>query len=490
MSGPDAVVPDANRARVAFGMDVASFRRLRWTGPREARKGLAVDTLEQLEEQVRALLAAGDADGIRAIMADIRPSEFVDLAADFTPEQVAELLEAIPDEWRPDFLAELHPEQAADYIQTLPLEEAADLLEEMDPDDAADVFAELPDVQAEQILIQMEPDEAAELTELAAFPPESAGGIMTPAFVAISPTLRADQAVVALRKVAEEAETVYYVYVIDEGEQFLGVLPLHRLVLSRPETPVGDLMVRDAVVAHALDDQEAVARLITDYNLLAVPVVDEDHRLIGIVTQDDIADVLEAEATEDIERLGGSSPLDVSYRRAPIGLLVRRRLPWLLFLFIAGAYTSSVLKFFEDISIEVVALSFFIPLLTGTGGNVGSQTVATLVRAMAVDEVQLHDVRWVLIKEATVGVIMGAVMAIVALGRAELLGVGSDVGLVVAITIALICVWAATVAAVLPLVLKKLKVDPAVVSAPVITTLVDGTGLFIYFTTAKLILNV
>ncbi len=449
-----------------------------------------METLEQLEEHVRALLDEKDEVGLRALLAEIRPSEFVDLVNDFSPEQVAELLELINADWRVDFVAELHPEQAADYIQTLPLDEAADLLEEMDPDDAADVFAELPDEQAGQILIEMEPDEAAELSELAAYPPESAGGIMTPAFVAISPTLRADQAVVALRKVAEEAETVYYVYVIEPDERFLGVLPLHRLVLSRPETPVGDLMVRDAVVAHALDDQEQVARLLTDFNLLAVPVVDEEERLIGIVTQDDIADVLEAEATEDIERLGGSSPLDISYRRAPIGLLVRRRLPWLLFLFIAGAYTSSVLKFFEDISVQVVALSFFIPLLTGTGGNVGSQTVATLVRAMAVDEVQLRDVRWVLVKEATVGVIMGAVMAAVALGRAELLGVGADVGLVVAITIALICVWSATVAAVLPLLLKKLRVDPAVVSAPVITTLVDGTGLFIYFTTATMILNV
>jgi magnesium transporter len=439
---------------------------------------------------VRILLREQDAAGIRAVMTDLRPSEFVDLVADFSPEEVATLLEAIDDEWRAELVGELHPEQAADYVQTLPYEDAADLLEEMDPDDAADVFAELPDAEAEQILIQMEPDEAAELSELAGYPPESAGGIMTPAFVAISPTLRSDQAVVALRKVAEEAETIYYVYVIDTQERLLGVLPLHRLVLSRPETPVGDLMVTDTVYSRALDDQEMVARVMTDYNLLAVPVVDEDHRLIGIVTQDDIADVLEAEATEDIERLGGSSPLDVSYRRAPIGLLVRRRLPWLLFLFIAGAYTSSVLKFFEDISTEVVALSFFIPLLTGTGGNVGSQTVATLVRAMAVDEVQLRDVRWVLAKEASVGVIMGVVMALVALGRAELLGVGADIGLVVGITIALICVWAAIVAAVLPLVLKKLRIDPAVVSAPVITTLVDGTGLFIYFTTAKLILNV
>jgi magnesium transporter len=449
-----------------------------------------METVETLQDRARILLAERDRDALTRLLADIRPSEFVDLAAAFDPESVAELLEAIPEEWRADFVAELEPEEAADYIQTLEHGEAADLLEEMDPDDAADIFAEIPREQAEQILIEMEPEEAAELTELVAYPPDTAGGIMTPAFVAVSPDLRADQAVVALRKVAEEAETIYYVYVIDAEEHFLGVLSLHRLVLSPPNTPVGDLMVRSAIRARATDDQEVVARMITDYNLLAIPVVDEEDRLIGIVTQDDIADVLEEEATEDIERLGGSSPLDVSYRRAPVKLLVRRRLPWLLILFLAGAYTSSVLKYFEDVSNEVIALSFFIPLLTGTGGNMGSQTVATLVRAMAVDDVQLRDVRWVLLKEAGVGLLMGGVMALVALGRAELLGVGADVGLVVALTIALICIWSATVAAVLPLLLKKLRVDPAVVSAPLITTLVDGTGLVIYFTTAKLILNV
>jgi magnesium transporter len=181
--------------------------------------------------------------------------------------------------------------------------------------------------------------------------------------------------------------------------------------------------------------------------------------------------------------------LDTPYRLASVQLLVRRRLVWLLLLFVAEAYTGSVLRHYQSETEQVIALSFFVPLLIGTGGNVGSQTVTTLVRAMAVGEVRLRDVRWVMTKELAVGLSMGIVMAVVAFGRAALLNVGSKVGLVVALTIASICVWSAVVAAVLPLVLRKLRVDPAVVSAPLITTVVDGTGLFIYFTIAKVILD-
>jgi len=448
-----------------------------------------VETIDAVQEQARDLLAENRLDELAELLKNLRPSDFVDLAAGFEPQDVGRLLEAIPEEWRHDYVAELEPEEAADYLRTLTQDEAADLLEEMDPDDAADIVGELPDEAAELILVEMEPDEQAELRELIAYPPDTAGGLMTPAFVAISPDLRADQAVTALRKVAEEAETIYYVYVIDKDEHLLGVLSLHNLVLSPSETRVSELMVKSSVKALATDDQEKVAKLITDYNLLAVPVVDFDGKLIGIVTQDDIADVLEEEVTEDIERLGGSSPLDVSYRRATVSLLFRRRIVWLLMLFLAEAYTGTVLRHYEDITAQVIALSFFMPLLIGTGGNVGSQTVTTLVRAMAVGEVQLRDVRWVLLKEVTVAFAMGAVMAVIAFGRAEILHVGSDVALVVSLTIFIICVWAATVAAVLPLVLKKLRVDPAVVSAPMITTLVDGTGLVIYFTIAKAVLG-
>jgi len=437
---------------------------------------------------VRALIRARDRAGVAGLAERVDAVGWADVVPSLSPPEVAALLQWLPDAEVPELLAELDPFQAADILRTLSRHEAADLLEAMAPDDATDVIEELPDAEAEQILVQMEPAEAAELRGLLAYPPDSAGGLMTPAFVAVAPGLRADQAVAALRRVAEEAETVNHVYVVD-GETLLGVLSLHRLVLSRSDTPVRHLMVTDPIRVRADADQETAAHLLTERNLLALPVVDAEDRLLGIITQDDVADVLEEEATEDIERLGGSQPLETPYRLASVPLLFRRRIVWLLALFVAEAYTGTVMRAFEDELDKVVALAFFVPLLIGTGGNVGSQVTTTLVRAMAVGELRLRDIRWVLGKEVTVGLAMGAVMAAAAFGRAELLGVGADVGVVVALTIATICLWSSAVAAMLPLVLRRLRVDPAVVSAPFITTLVDGTGLVIYFTVAKVVLN-
>jgi magnesium transporter len=252
---------------------------------------------------------------------------------------------------------------------------------------------------------------------------------------------------------------------------------------------VTQLVAPTTIRVRADADRETAARLLTDHNLIAIPVVDDEDHLLGIITEDDVADVLEAEATEDIARLGGSQPLNVPYRVSSVPLLFRKRVGWLLLLFVAEAYTGTVLRNFEGELAAVVALSFFIPLLIGTGGNIGSQTVTLIVRAMALNEVSLRDIAWIVFKEARVGLALGAVMAVVGYAQAVLLGMGPVIGPVVATTIVAISVWSATVAAALPLLLRRLGVDPAVVSAPVITTLVDGTGLIIYFEIARLFLR-
>lgn len=444
---------------------------------------------EELISAIKDALAAGDRDRVLTLANESDPSQWPAIMPQLDEAELPLLVSYLPEDELSELLSEIEPIEAAQILGTLSHPQAADLLEAMAPDDATDVIDALPEDQAEQILIQMEPADAAEIRELLAFPPDSAGGIMTPGFVAISPTLRASQAIAALQRVSEEVETMYYVYVVDEQEHLLGVLSLHRLVLTRPDTPVRDLMVTDPARIQASADREAAARLLVDRNLLALPVVDAENRLLGIITQDDVADVLEEEATEDIERLGGSQPLDVPYRFASISLLFRRRILWLLLLFAAEAYTGTVMRHFEGELAQVVALSFFIPLLIGTGGNIGSQVTTTLVRAIAVGEVTLRDVRWVLAKELAVGIILGCVMAVVAYGRSQLLHVGHDVGFVISLTILAICVWSAAVAAILPLIINRLKIDPAVVSAPLITTLVDGTGLVIYFTIAKRLLH-
>jgi magnesium transporter len=359
----------------------------------------------------------------------------------------------------------------------------------MDPDDAADVIDVLPDDAAAEILVRMKPADAAEIRQLSEYEPDSAGGIMTPEYVAVSKDATSAQAIAAIRRLVDEAETVNYVYVVDDERHLLGVLSLYRLLLSPERTPVVELMAPSTVRVRASADQETAARILTDRNLLAIPVVDDDDHLVGIITEDDVADVIEAEATEDIERLGGSQPLNLPYRLASVPLLVRKRVGWLMLLFLAQGYTGTVLRNFEGELAAVVALSFFIPLLIGTGGNVGSQTVTLVVRSMALGEVAMRDLAWLVFKELRVGLVMGAVMGIAAVGQAWFLNVNSNIATAVSISVIAICTWAATVAAALPLILRRLGVDPAVVSAPLISTLVDGTGLIIYFEIARAVLG-
>ena len=442
----------------------------------------------ELVAEVQALIRERAREGVRGLAERIGPSEWADLVPQLEPSEVAVLLQWLPDEEIPLLLEELPPSEAARILRTLTRNEAAALLEEMDPDDAADVVEQLPDREADEILVRMDPGEAAELRELSAYPPDSAGGIMTPAFVAVTRDATAAEATAAIRRLVDSAETVSYVYVIDEERHLLGVLSLYRLLLSPPTTPVVDLIAPTTIRVRATADREVAARLLTDRNLLAIPVVDDDDHLLGIITEDDVADVLLEEAAEDIERLGGSQPLEVPYRLASLPLLVRKRLPWLLLLFVAGAYTGTVMQAFQAELAQAVALAFFIPLLIGTGGNIGSQTVTLIVRSMALGEVTLRDIAWIIWKEIRVGLALGAIMAVIAFGRAVLLGVGNDVSAVVAVAILAISLWSATVAATLPLILRRIGIDPAVVSAPLITTLVDGTGLVIYFETARVML--
>ena len=441
--------------------------------------------------ELRAALERGAAPDL-AVLRGAPAHELADALEELSPLELGLVFTRFGDEALAELVAELDPYDAARLLGKLSRAQAADVLEEMDPDDAADVVEELVPQEAEAILVEMERDEAEDVRELLSYPPDSAAGIMTPEFVSLPPDLTADQALAALRRVAEQAEQIYYAYVTEPGtDRLLGVLSLRNLVLSRPWTPIRELMVTDIARVRADEDQETAARLLDQRNLIALPVVDENDRLLGIITADDAADVLLEEAGEDIERLGGSEPLEEPYLRASVLHLVRKRVPWLMILFLGGAYTASVLEFFSDTLAELVALSFFIPMLIGTGGNVGSQTVTTLVRAMGVGEVDFNDLLRVLRRELMVGLILGFVMGLVAYVRAWTLGqeIGMRIGPVVGLSALLIVVWSATVAAVLPLVLHRLRVDPAVVSAPFITTLVDGTGLFVYFMLARLLIG-
>jgi magnesium transporter len=446
---------------------------------------------EHTVARLREAIASGDRDGavLLADRVDDEDAEAIFEALNAT--ETSALFDLVGDEEFAELIVRLDDEHAADVLEQIPAPDAADVLEELDPDDATDIFGELEPEHSGGILVQMEPEEAQELRELLAYPPETAGGLMTPAFVSMSPTLRADQAIAALRKVAETAETVNYVYVTDPEDHLLGVLSLHRLVLTNQDALVRDLMFTRPITVQANEDQEAAARILTENDLLALPVVDADNRILGIITVDDITEVLEREVTEDIERIGGSAPLSEPYLRAPATLLYRKRIVWLFVLFMAQFLTVSIISRYDSLLADMTVLSFFIPILIGTGGNIGSQTVTTIVRALAIGEIGPQHTMRVLLKEASTGLMLGLTMAVLMFVRAILTnGADSQVGIVVAITVFSIALWAATVGSVLPVILNRLRVDPAVVSAPFISCLVDTTGLIIYFTVAKAVLDI
>ena len=446
-----------------------------------------------LLEAIRAAIEARDADQARLLAGRMLDDDALELLEDLSGRELAHLFAFLGEDSLGVLLARLDHRDAAGILTRMSATQAADILESIGPDDATDivqVINQSDPESVENILVAMEPEEAAEIRELLPYGEETAGGLMTPEFVAVFPELRADETVTALRSVADEIESVQYVYVIDRNEQLLGVLSLHRLVLSAPQTPVGDLMSTDIWSVRADEDQEVAARIVTERSLLALPVVDDDGKLIGIITRDDIDEIIEDEATEDMERLGGSNPLDVPYLRASPILLFRKRIVWLLVLFFAQFITVSIQEGYEDLLAQVTLLAIFIPILIGTGGNVGSQTVSTLIRALAVGEVQTRHILKVIGKEALTGLLLGIVMGGLMFGRALLVGDGStDLALVVGLTILVLTTWAATIGSVLPIILSKLKMDPAVVSAPFISSLVDGTGLILYFTLAKYFLS-
>lgn len=451
---------------------------------------LSAPSSEEIRQPLRLALLRRDAAGMTALAQD-HPRLVAEAVYELSHAELASLFHLLGDERLAEVVATLDSSEAADVLLRLSRAQAADVLEEMAPDDAADVVGELEQPEAESLLVEMEPAEAEDVRELLAYPPDTAGGRMTPEFIAVGPHLTADEAIQTVRTFAEEAETVYHVYVTDPQDRLLGVLPLHSLVLAGQQTPVHRLMIprEDTVTVLADMNQEAGARLFGERRLLALPVVDAADRLLGVITADDVADVVEEEASEDMARMAATSPLEQPYLRTSILEMVRKRIIWLLLLFVGGTLTGSVLRNFEDDVAQVVALTFFIPLLIGSGGNAGSQAVSTVVRALALREVRPQDAGRVFWREASTGILLGLLLGVVGFGRALLWGSGIPLAAVVAVALLAICTWANIIGSLVPLVAERFRIDPTVMSAPLITTLVDATGLFIYFTIARLLLQ-
>ncbi|MEJ8279897.1 magnesium transporter [Pseudonocardia spirodelae] len=384
---------------------------------------------------------------------------------------------------------ELHPLDQQELLAGLREDAVAALVEEMDPDDRARMLGEAPAGVATRVLAGLSPAERSMTAALLGYPEGSAGRAMSPETVAVPVGSTVTEALAVVRRKGAGAETVYTLPVTDAGRRVIGTVSLRDLVLARPGSAVADLVDTGAPRVPATGPAEDAARLMGEANLLALLVVDSEDRLLGLLTIDDAVEIVERADTEDTARQSGATPWSGHYMYVRVTRLARTRAVWLAVLLLAAVLTVNVLQVFEDALEQVTALALFIPLLVGTGGNAGAQAASAAVRAIAVGEVRLADLPAVVWRELRVGLLLGSLLGLLGLAVASLL-VGPQVATVVAVTLVAICGWAATVGATMPLLARRVGIDPAVVSAPLVTTLVDATGLLIYFSVARLVLGV
>jgi magnesium transporter len=381
----------------------------------------------------------------------------------------------------------LHQQELLEGLRDATVRE---LVEDMDPDDRARLVDEMPAKVAKQVLAGLSQRERALTATLLGYPENSAGRVMSPEVVNLKANQTVGDALARLRRIGGSAETIYALPVTDDQRKLVGALGLRDLVLAEPETPIGELMDSEVYSARVDQDQEEVARLIQEADLLALPVVDTENRLVGIVTVDDAMRILEEEQTEDVARAGGAEPLEHPYLSTSVMGLARSRIVWLMILIVAATLTVNVLNAFEQTLQTAVVLTLFIPLVIGTGGNAGSQSATTVTRALAVGEVRPTDVLLVVLREARVGVLLGAMLATIAFLPTYFFVTDKRVAPVVSLTLLSVCTLATLVGSLLPLLARRLGFDPAVMSAPFISTLIDATGLIVYFLIAKVLLGI
>jgi magnesium transporter len=434
------------------------------------------------------LIEVGDVDALHEWLTGAGVLDIADELARLDPEDKALAVRLLPRDRALQVFELLDPSDQQQALEGLRADRVRHLVESMDPDDRARLLDEMPAMVAHRLLSQLSPNERRLTSVLLGYPPESAGRVMSPEFVSLRADLTVEEALAKVRRAGAAAETIYMLPVTDDQRRLVGIVSLKQLVLGDPSHLVSDLMATDIHSARVTDDQESAARLIQEADLLALPVVDSENRIVGVFTVDDAMEVIEAEATEDMAFHGASLPLGRPYIAASAFSIARARATWLLILIVAAALTVNVLQVFESTLEEVVRLALFVPLLIGTGGNSGAQAAVAVIRAMAVDEVRFGDLPRIIWREARVGLMLGLMLAAVSFLPVVAI-FGSDIAIVVSLTLVAICTWATFTGAMLPLLAQRAGVDPAVVSAPLITTLVDATGLVIYFLIARSVLG-
>ncbi len=429
--------------------------------------------------------------------------QFKMAAAEMNEADVASVLEDLDEKEMLSFFRVLPKNIAADVFAYLPIDvqqsmlltftegEAANIIENMYVDDAADLFDEMPANVVTRLLAKTSPETRSTINQLLRYPDSSAGSLMTTEYEALKLHLKVTEAIDKIRRDGIDKETINICYVLDRDRKLLGTVTLRALLLSNPETEVGDIMTENVISVNTLTDQEDVARDFQKYDFSAMPVTDSENRLVGIITVDDIVDILQEEATEDIEKMAAIRPSDMPYSKTGVFETWKKRIPWLLLLMISATFTGMIITHFEDALSTYIVLTSFIPMLMDTGGNAGSQASVSIIRALSLDELDFKDLPATVWKEARVSLLVGATLAVTNFLKLLLIDrVEIKVALVVCLTLVVTVLVAKIVGCSLPMIAKKIGFDPAVMASPFITTIVDALSLIIYFRFAALLLGI
>lgn len=442
--------------------------------------------IDHIIEEIRIALQSGNLKEAINALVRLHPADRAEAFSDLDNKDQAALLPGMDIPVAADLLEELEDEQAADVAISLPTELLADVLDEMEPDEAADVLGDIPPARAAEALAEME--DAKEVIPLLSYPDETAGGLMTTSYVAIQPSFSAAQAIGILRQIGTAVETPYYLYVVDDVNYLIGIVGMRKLIIAQPEDLVQSFMDTDVIAANAIEDQEMVARLMSRYDLTVMPVIDDNGYLQGVITHDDLVDVIEEEATEDIYRLANISDSDLSIH-SPVGISVRRRLPWLFLNSITALFAAWVISNFENLFQQVALLAVFQSVVAGIGGNAATQSLAMIVRAYALGEISGRVTLKPLYRQVAIGIIQGLAVGLV-VGFGVYLWKGNVyLGLIISLALAANILIAAVVGTLIPLGLRALNQDPALASSVLVTAITDSVGFAIFLGLATLFLS-
>ena len=457
------------------------------------------ERLEIVEKALLRMLEEKKYAGLRDILLVMNPIDIAQLFLDLEEERIPLLFRLLPKELAAETFVEMEPDAQELLIRSFSDNELKEIVDELYVDDAADIIEEMPANVVKRILKSADPEMRRSINQILRYPENSAGSIMTTEYVTLRPNMTVEEAILRIRRQGVDKETIYTCYVTGSDRVLQGIVTVKDLLLAvDDETLIKDIMLTHMIFVNTLTDQEDVAKMFAKYNFLALPVVDGEGRMVGIVTVDDAIDVIEEETTEDMELMGGILPSEKTYLKSSAFDLFKSRIPWLMLLMVSATFTGLIITAFEGALAAQVALTAFIPMLMGTGGNSGSQSSVTVIRALSLDELRFSDIGRVLWKELRTALLCGIALAIVCFVKIwlvdHLLMNNPDITLmvdaVVCLTLAVTVVGAKLVGCALPMIAKVMKLDPAVMASPFISTIVDALSLLVYFLFANALLGV